>query len=105
MMVGAFLGWQVVVIAFLVGAVASLFLALPQLIFRGDNSLPFGPGLAAGTVITWLCWKWIGPELQPLFFSDTLLLIMFGGSGVLLFLLALLMRTFRGPAKSMEGKH
>jgi leader peptidase (prepilin peptidase)/N-methyltransferase len=103
MMVGAFLGWQVVVIAFLVGAVASLFLAVPQLIFRGDNSLPFGPGLAAGTVITWLCWKWIGPELQTLFFNDVLLLVMFGGSGVLLFLLALLMRTFRGPTKSMEG--
>jgi leader peptidase (prepilin peptidase)/N-methyltransferase len=103
MMVGAFLGWQVVVIAFLVGAVASLFLALPQLIFRGDNSLPFGPGLAAGTVITWLCWKWIGPELQPLFFNDVQLLVMFGGSAVILFLLALLMRTFRGPAKSMEG--
>jgi len=93
-----------VVIAFLVGAVASLFLALPQLIFRGDNSLPFGPGLALGTLITWLCWKWIGPELQPLFFNDTLMLIMFGGSGVLLFLLALLMRTFRPATKSMgEG--
>ncbi|HLW66490.1 MAG TPA: prepilin peptidase [Gemmataceae bacterium] len=103
MMVGAFLGWQVVVIAFLVGAVASLFLALPQLIFRGDNSLPFGPGLAVGTLITWLCWKWIGPELQPLFFNDVLLLILFGGSGMMLFSLALLMRTFRPPAKSMEG--
>ncbi|HEV3146831.1 MAG TPA: prepilin peptidase [Gemmataceae bacterium] len=99
MMVGAFLGWQVVVVAFLIGAMASLFLALPQLIFRGDNSLPFGPGLAVGTLITWLCWKWIGPGLQPLLFNETLLLALAGGSGVVLFLLALMMRVVRPAAK------
>ena len=46
MMVGAFLGWQPVVIAFLMGGLVSLVIALPNVALRGDNEIPFGPGLA-----------------------------------------------------------
>jgi leader peptidase (prepilin peptidase)/N-methyltransferase len=80
MMAGAFLGWQPVVVAFFVGAIVTLGFAIAQLVINKDNSLPFGPGLAAGTVITWLCWGGIGPVVQVLFFNGPLLLglVVFG---------------------------
>ena len=54
MMAGAFLGWQPVVIAFFVGVFPALLFGLTQLMFRGDQALPFGPSLALGVVITLL---------------------------------------------------
>jgi leader peptidase (prepilin peptidase)/N-methyltransferase len=80
MMAGAFLGWQPVVVAFFVGAILTLGFAIAQLIINKDNSLPFGPGLAAGTVVTWLCWRWIGPDVRILLFNGPLLVacVIFG---------------------------
>jgi leader peptidase (prepilin peptidase)/N-methyltransferase len=69
MMVGAFLGWQMVVVAFFVGTFAALFFAVPLVLMRGAKALPFGPGLAAGAVITMLCWRWIAPTVQRFFFD------------------------------------
>jgi leader peptidase (prepilin peptidase)/N-methyltransferase len=74
MMAGAFLGWQPVVVAFFLGALVTLGFAIAQLVIYRDNTLPFGPGLAAGIVITWLCWRWIGPAAQLLLFNGWLML-------------------------------
>ena len=69
MMAGSFLGWQPVAVAFFLGTFPALFFGLGQLVFRRENSLPFGPGLAIGVVMTWLGWRWIGPHVQMLFFT------------------------------------
>jgi leader peptidase (prepilin peptidase)/N-methyltransferase len=83
MMVGAFLGWQMVVVSFFFGTFAALVMCMPVLLFRRrsekvavapggiDESryIPFGPGLAAGTVITMLTWKSVGPHFQFVFFE------------------------------------
>jgi leader peptidase (prepilin peptidase)/N-methyltransferase len=85
MMAGAFLGWQPVVVAFFAGALVTLGFAIIQLVVYKDSSLPFGPGLAAGTVLTWLCWRWIGEAVFVLFFNATLLFICVGaGAGFML---------------------
>ena len=34
-----------------------------------SHELPFGPGLAAGVVITWFTWRWVGPQVQYVFFD------------------------------------
>jgi leader peptidase (prepilin peptidase)/N-methyltransferase len=73
MMAGSFLGWQAMIVAFLVSVVPALVVGILQLAIRRDNSLPFGPSLAAGVIITMLCWKWIAPRVQILFFWPTLL--------------------------------
>jgi len=73
MMGGAFLGWQMVVVAFFVSVVPGLFFGVFQMIFRRDNSLPFGPSLASGLMIACLCWNWLGPYVQPLFFWGAML--------------------------------
>lgn len=81
MMAGAFLGWQVVVVAFFVSALPGLGFGLFQLFIRRDNSLPFGPSLAIGLMMTMLGWPWLGPGLQ-LFFFMGLFLIAIGVLGL-----------------------
>jgi leader peptidase (prepilin peptidase)/N-methyltransferase len=91
MMAGSFLGWQPVIVAFFVGALAALVLIMPVLFVRWvrnlwakrtgtptvpDTTLPFGPGLSVGIVLTWLWWPTINREepLRFLFFHELILL-------------------------------
>ncbi|HWY85478.1 MAG TPA: prepilin peptidase [Gemmataceae bacterium] len=96
MMAGAFLGWQLVVVGFFVSVGPALVVGSFQWIFRRDNSLPFGPSLAAGVMITCLCWQWLGPYVQPLFFWGVLIAGLAGALCVVMFLAALAIRTVRG---------
>jgi leader peptidase (prepilin peptidase) / N-methyltransferase len=85
MMAGAFLGWQPVVVAFFVSVVPALFFGIIQLLVRRDNSLPFGPSLAMGIVLTFLGWRWLGPHVQVVLFWDIVLacLVIVGGAFML----------------------
>jgi leader peptidase (prepilin peptidase)/N-methyltransferase len=74
MMAGSFLGWQPVLVAFFVSVGPALVVGLFQLLVRRDRMLPFGPSLAAGVLITMLCWHWIAPRVQPLFFWPAVML-------------------------------
>jgi leader peptidase (prepilin peptidase) / N-methyltransferase len=82
MMAGAFLGWQMIVVAFFIGTFVALFIAIPLLLRRGQRVLPFGPGLAIGVLITQFGWRQIGPTVQRFFFEWLTLvtgLAIFGG--------------------------
>lgn len=92
MMVGAFLGWQAVVVGFFLSVIPALFIGVFQYVVRKDNSLPFGPSLAAGSLMTCLSWHVIGPYVQPLFFWGNLLLVVAGLGSVILLVCSLLMR-------------
>jgi leader peptidase (prepilin peptidase)/N-methyltransferase len=83
MMAGAFLGWQPVVVAFLVAVVPGLIFGFVQLIVFRDSSLPFGPSLAIGVIITMLGWSWIG-HFQILFFNPLWLAILMVGACVII---------------------
>jgi len=98
MMVGAFLGWQAVVVSFFVGALAALGIAVVQIVIFHDDSLPFGPGLAVGAVATWLGWAHLGPAIQPLAFDATLLVFVVAAGAGLLFILCWIMGRLRPPA-------
>jgi len=74
MMAGAFLGWQPVVVAFFISVIPALFFGVIQLVVRGDNSLPFGPSLAMGLILTFLGWGWLGPYVQPILFWEIVLI-------------------------------
>lgn len=73
MMAGAFLGWQPAVMAMPIGALVTLPVILPLMAYgriRGrevGTELPFGPGIAAGVVVTWLGWPWLGELVRVLF--------------------------------------
>src|SRR5262245_7854148 len=103
MMAGAFLGWQPVVVAFFVGAIVSIPLGLVFRAVKKEQAFPFGPGLALGTVITWMGWPWLGPKLQGYFFEEIVVLsalvLLAGG----LFFGSIIARLLGFP-KPREGK-
>jgi leader peptidase (prepilin peptidase)/N-methyltransferase len=99
MMAGCFLGWQPIVAAFFVSVLPALIVGIVQLIVRGDNSLPFGPSLAAGLIITMLCWRWIGEYLQPLFFWGWLLILVCVISAAFMLISSYVLRFLRPPSE------
>jgi leader peptidase (prepilin peptidase)/N-methyltransferase len=115
MMAGAFLGWQIPVLALFVGAMASLVLKVLSLAFAPAEApvaaalpaspnappvsgppeareLPFGPGLAIGVLVTWFAWPWLGPRVQFPFFDGLTMGVLVGVMGVGLLAAALLLR-------------
>lgn len=95
MMAGAFVGWQIVVIAFFVGAVLGMFHGIFQLLRAGERYMVFGPWLAAGTLVTWLTWSTLGPELQILLLNPMLMLVLVGASAVLMLVSGFVIRLLR----------
>lgn len=98
MMSGAFLGWQVIVLALPVGAVLTLLAIVPIRVWnlirrrKSDNALAFGPGLAAGVVACWFGWPWLG-ELVRAWAFDGLMIAVVGGLVVFgLFIAGLVLR-------------
>ncbi|MFO0879216.1 MAG: prepilin peptidase [Gemmataceae bacterium] len=91
MMAGAFIGWQPVLVAFLVAVGPGLVFALGQLFLRGQQSLPFGPSLSMGVMITVLCWPALGVALGPAMFDAIIVgSVALGGAIALLFVSFLL---------------
>jgi len=95
MMVGCFLGWQPVVAAFFIGALLGLPFSLARMALTRDHYLPFGPSLAAGSIVTMLCWRWIGPYLQPLMFWGEVMVAMAVAGATIMYLASFLMRLLR----------
>lgn len=68
-MIGAFLGWQAVLITFFLAPVAALLIAAPQYFLTGRNDIAFGPYLclaAVGVVVLWPFW-WEDRNIRDLF--------------------------------------
>jgi leader peptidase (prepilin peptidase)/N-methyltransferase len=103
MMAGAFLGWQPVIVSFLIGGIITLFIALPRQLFQSESEFPFGPGLAVGCIVTWLSWSVIGPYLQVLFFHPTFLTFFALGCAAVILIMSFLFGTMRGSAARSES--
>jgi leader peptidase (prepilin peptidase)/N-methyltransferase len=96
MMAGAFVGWQPVVLAFFVSVFPALFFAIGRLIIKGDQTLPFGPSLAVGVMITVLAWSRLGTHFQELFFNPVPLGLLGIAGGLSLLMVSFLLRIVRG---------
>ena len=88
-MVGSFVGWQPVAIAFFLAPAFTLLLMVARMTFRLSQEIPYGPFLSLGTLATMLGWKWIWPSFER-FFNLGPLLILLGLVGVMLFAVLLL---------------
>ncbi len=56
-MIGAFLGWQAVIITFFIAPFAGIVIGIIQAIVRKENELAFGPYLSLGAIIIVLFWE------------------------------------------------
>ncbi|MBY0228037.1 MAG: prepilin peptidase [Gemmataceae bacterium] len=100
MMVGAFVGWQPVVLGFFLAVVPALGFALSALAMKGEQALPFGPSLAIGSMGAVLAWPVVARPFDMLFFEPW---FVFGGAGVMagmLLALAFLLRLMRGGTEA-----
>ena len=97
MMAGAFVGWQPVVAALLLGGVASLVLEIPRRVINlaPDREFAFGPGLAIGVLVAVYGWNWIGPRFQLVFFDGWIMFWFVAVGGVVAYLLLLVMGWLR----------
>ena len=84
MMAGAFLGWQPILVAFVLAVPVGMVFGLSQAAVRGHTTLPFGPALAIGVMMTCLGWRAIGPRVQSFFFDVPFVLALAGVCCVLM---------------------
>jgi leader peptidase (prepilin peptidase)/N-methyltransferase len=73
---GAFVGWQPVVVAGLIGLVPGMIVATRQWSEGNGKQMAFSVWLAVAVAGVVLGWYWIGPLVQGLFFNETRLLLL-----------------------------
>lgn len=94
-MIGSFLGWQAVLVIFAVAPLTGLGFAIMGKMVANRPYLPYGPCLAAATVIVLLGWSEIWQQTR-LFFSDLLGVAMVAGGAMLALAVMLFgLRTYR----------
>lgn len=87
-MIGAFLGWQATFVAFFIAPVCALAAYAVTMFFRPDRTIPYGPYLSLGAVITLLQWKDIFARVHQIF-ELGVLLFPIGAMMVVLFAVSL----------------
>ena len=105
MMAGAFVGWQPIMVSCFVAAFPGLLFGVAQLLRRGNQTLPFGPSLALGVVLTLWLWPILGnaDELRMVFFDPLFLAVIVGGGAGFLLAAGLLFRFLLGTPQQSES--
>lgn len=89
-MMGAYLGWQAMILIFFFAPFAGLVIGLAQWLRRGESEIPYGPFLCLAAVVTILAWSPIWAEAQNYFaLGWVLLLILVVCLGLIVVLLPL----------------
>ncbi len=94
-MIGSFLGWQAVVLVFLLAPLAGLTVGILIKLVSGKTYLPYGPWLSIAAVFVLFRWGWLWQQTRVIF-SDWLSLTVLAGIGGIGFVLLLgLVRLYR----------
>jgi len=94
-MIGSFLGWQPVVIVFLLAPLCAVLVVLPVRLVTGKSYIPYGPCLSAAAVIVLFTWKWWWRATREIFGHPPSLAILAGVALTALVLLLGLLRLYR----------
>jgi leader peptidase (prepilin peptidase)/N-methyltransferase len=100
MMVGAFWGWQLVVVAFFLSVLPAFFFGLLQLFSKGEQAFPFGPSLAISSIVCFYAWPYLAKPTQMYFFEPLILIFLSTFGVISLFLISLILRFLRPIDKS-----
>ena len=87
-MIGSFLGWQAVLLVFLLAPLAGLTIGVTVTLVSGKTYLPYGPWLSLAALFVLFRWGWLW-ERTRLVFSDWLglaILAAAGGGGFIVLL-------------------
>jgi leader peptidase (prepilin peptidase)/N-methyltransferase len=76
-MVGSFVGWQPVIIAFFLAPLFVFATLIVRMTFRFADEIPYGPYLSLGTLATILGWRWVWPPFERAFQLGPLLIPFF----------------------------
>lgn len=79
-MIGAFVGWQAVILAFFLSPPYAILFSAATWLMRRDNKIAFGPFLCLGTMTTILLWRDIWPwaadrVFTPIWFFPAALIV------------------------------
>jgi len=79
-MIGSFLGWQAILIVFLLAPIAGLTVGVMIKFVSGKTYLPYGPWLSMATVFLLFRWGWLW-RLTRVIFSDWVSVAILAGIG------------------------
>jgi leader peptidase (prepilin peptidase) / N-methyltransferase len=106
-MIGTFIGWQPTVIVFVLAPLCGLIATVPARLVSRKAYLPYGPFLAAATIIVLFSWRWLWPATRLVFGHPLSLAVLSGASAaglaVLLVILRLYQIRFGGPLPDEES--
>ena len=94
-MIGSFLGWQPVVLVFMLAPLCGLAIGLSTWLTTRKTELPYGPYLAAAALLILYAWKWLWIPSRNVFSDPQALGILFAVLAAGLVVLLGLIRLYR----------
>jgi leader peptidase (prepilin peptidase)/N-methyltransferase len=94
-MIGAFVGWQPVVVVFVLAPICGILCTVPLRLVTKKAYLPYGPFLAAATIVVLFSWKWIWQWSRLVFGHPQSLALLGGAAAGGLIVLLLLLRIWQ----------
>jgi leader peptidase (prepilin peptidase)/N-methyltransferase len=104
-MIGTFIGWQATVAVFVVAPLCGIVCSLPMRLFTRKAYLPYGPFLAAATIVVLFSWKWLWPSTRLVFGHPQSLAFLGAAAAGTLVILLLILRIYQarfGPSSIDE---
>lgn len=102
-MIGAFLGWQPALITFGIAPFAALLIVFVYFLITKDSYLAFGPYLALGAIVVFMCWGAIWPGVKFQFKFAILLLVALAVSLLIMGPLLILVRAIKEKALGIDS--
>jgi leader peptidase (prepilin peptidase)/N-methyltransferase len=94
-MIGTFIGWQATVAVFVLAPLCGIVCTLPLRIFTRKAYLPYGPFLAAATIVVLFSWKWLWPSTRLVFGHPQSLALLGAAAAGSLVILLLVLRIYQ----------
>lgn len=94
-MIGSFVGWQPVLFIFALAPLCGIPLAIAARFITGKTYVPYGPYLAAATLLVLFTWRWLWTPLKYVFGHLPTIGLLVGGALLALSILLMAIRAFR----------